>query len=133
MGYRTKPNQRGSFADESCLMLLQDLNLSVWLYAHPADMRNKFNGLIALAHSKMQLSPSNGDLFVFMNKRRTHAKILYYSSGGYCLSSKRLEQGRFAKLEKRADKMALSWAQLQCLIDGINWQKVTQSKRFRRQ
>jgi transposase len=113
-------------------MLLQDPNLSVWLYAHPTDMRNQFNGLVALAQTKMKLNANNGDLFVFINRRRTQAKILYYSRGGYCLWSKRLEQGHFTTLENEGDKMPLNWAQLQCLIDGINWQKAPQNKRLRR-
>ena len=28
------------------------------------------------------------------------------------------------------EKIALDWAQLQCLIDGINWQKTQKNKRF---
>jgi len=113
-------------------MLLQDPNLSVWLYVHPTDMRNQFNGLVALAQSKMKLNASNGDLFVFINRRRTQAKILYYSRGGYCRWSKRLEQGRFLIPAHDSEKIPLNWTQLQCLIDGINWQKAPQNKRFSR-
>jgi transposase len=71
-------------------MLLQEPNLSVWLYAHPVDMRKQFDGLAALAQSKLKRPASSGELFVFINKRRTYIKILYYSRGGYCLWSKRL-------------------------------------------
>ena len=111
-------------------MLLQDPNLSVWLYAHPVDMRKQFDGLAALAQSKLKRPANSGELFVFINKRRTHIKILYYSSGGYCLWSKRLEQGQFHHVSSDEDKISLNWAQLQCLIEGINWQKAPQSKRY---
>ena len=63
-------------------MLLQYPNLSVWLYAHPVDMRKQFDGLAALAQTKLKREASSGELFVFINKRRTHIKILYYSSSG---------------------------------------------------
>ena len=111
-------------------MLLQDPNLFVWLYTKPVDMRNQFDGLTALAQSKLKRVASSGELFVFINRRRTLIKILYYSHGGYCLWSKRLEQGQFHRVNSGEDKMPLNWAQLQCLIDGINWQKAPQNKRF---
>ncbi len=111
-------------------MLLQDPNLSVWLYAHPVDMRKQFDGLAALAQSKLKRPANSGELFVFINKRRTYIKILYYSRGGYCLWSKRLEQGQFHRVDSDEDKMSLNWAQLQCLIEGINWQKSPQNKRY---
>jgi transposase len=66
---------------------------------------------------------------VFINKRRTYIKILYYSRGGYCLWSKRLEQGQFHRVKSDGDKISLNWPQLQCLIEGINWQKAPQNKR----
>lgn len=112
-------------------MLLQDPNLSVWLYAEPVDMRKQFDGLAALAQSKLKCTASSGELFVFVNRRRTQIKILYYSRGGYCLWSKRLEQGRFHQVKHDEDKIPLNWAELQCLIEGINWQKSAKNKRFR--
>ena len=111
-------------------MLLQDPNLTVWLYAHGVDMRNQFDGLAALAQSKLNRPANSGELFVFINKRRTYIKPLYYSRGGYCLWSKRLEQGQFQRVKSDDDKIALTWAQLQCLIEGINWQKAPQNKRY---
>jgi transposase len=100
-------------------MLLQEPNLSVWLYAHPVGMRKQFDGLAALAQSKLKRPANSGELFVFINKRRTYIKILYYSRGGYCLWSKRLEQGQFQRVSSDDDKMSLNWAQLQCLIEGV--------------
>lgn len=116
-------------------MLLQAPNLHVWLYNQPTDMRNQFDGLAALAQQVMARSASGGDLFVFINRKRTHMKVLYYSAGGFCLWAKRLEQGCFHSVTAEHDGTAthaLSWAQLQCLIDGIHWQKSPQSKRYRR-
>jgi len=49
-------------------MLLQDPNLVVWLYAHPVDMRKQFDGLAALAQSKLKRVASSGELFVFINR-----------------------------------------------------------------
>ena len=60
-------------------MLLQEPNLSVWFYAKPVDMRNQFDGLAALAKSKLKRPANSGELFVFINKRSTYIKILYYA------------------------------------------------------
>ena len=114
-------------------MLLQEPNLNVWLYRHPTDMRKQFDGLAALVQSRLNVRANSGELFVFINRKRTQMKVLYYSKGGYCLWSKRLERGCFHSVdceEKGMEKQPLDWAQLQCLIDGINWQKVKKNKRF---
>ncbi|MEM1281423.1 MAG: IS66 family insertion sequence element accessory protein TnpB [Cyanobacteria bacterium P01_H01_bin.152] len=114
-------------------MLLQDPNLRVWLYTQPTDMRKQFDGLAALVNNKMAGTISEEHLFVFINRRRTHMKALYYSKGGLCLWCKRLERGHFyrvAENDNRHHKTGLSWAQLQCVIDGIYWQKNRKNKRL---
>ena len=77
------------------------------------------------------MSAQLGDWFVFINRKRTLMKVLYYHQGGYCLWSKRLERGTFAKVAHDKLAMALKPAQLQCLIDGIYWQKDKQNKRLK--
>ena len=113
-------------------MLLQEPNVQVWLYTQATDMRKQFDGLAALAKNQMAGQVTDGHAFVFINRKRTLIKALYYSKGGLCLWSKRLEKGGFHRVTNVCDsdqKINLSWAQLQCLIDGIHWQKMTKSKR----
>lgn len=102
----------------------------VWLYNKNVDMRKQIDGLAVLAKHKLHQSPTSGDLFVFINRRRTMMKVLYYHQGGFCLWSKRLERGCFAKLHKETQQIPLSWAQLLCLIEGIKWQENQQNKRL---
>ncbi|MGB6139859.1 MAG: IS66 family insertion sequence element accessory protein TnpB [Pseudoalteromonas rhizosphaerae] len=113
-------------------MLIHAAQQQIWLYAQPVDMRKQFDGLAVLAQSQLRAQASSGDVFVFVNRKRTQIKILYYDSGGYCLWSKRLEKGRFHHVLSDSDKIGLNWTQLHCLIDGINWQKMQKNKRFRR-
>lgn len=103
---------------------------SVWLYNKSVDMRKQIDGLAALAKNQLQQSPNSGDLFVFINRRRTMMKVLYYHQGGYCLWVKRLERGGFAKQPGETERIPLSWARLQCLIEGIKWQEKQQNKRL---
>ena len=104
----------------------------IYLYNQPVDMRKQFDGLLALVVSHYSLSQirESGLIFAFINRRRTHMKVLCYQSGGYCLWYKRLEQGTFQRISG-SDMVVLNSAQLQCLIDGIYWQKDKQNKRLR--
>ena len=67
-------------------------NGRIWLYTGNTDMRKQFDGLAALVQRKLGMQAHCGDWFVFINKRRTQLKVLYYYQGGYCLWSKRLEK-----------------------------------------
>lgn len=111
-------------------MLIQTPELQIWLYSEPVDMRKQFDGLSALVQSKFGVRASNGELFVFINRKRTMMKILYYSKGGFCLWSKKLERGLYQRVCLDTQKHPLTWTQLQCLIDGIDWQKAPQKRRF---
>lgn len=93
-------------------------------------MRKSFNGLSALVRNKLIENPLTGHLFVFCNRRRTHIKLLQFDGSGYCIWMKRLEQGQFHFDDRQGDKLAISWMQLQMIIDGIDTQKITQYKRY---
>jgi transposase len=103
----------------------------IWLYTGIAELRKQFDGLAAMVVNQCQMQAHLGDWFVFINRKRTMMKVLYYHQDGYCLWVKILEQGTFAKLDSVDNKISLNAAQLQCLIDGIYWQKDKQNKRNR--
>jgi transposase len=105
-------------------------NGCIWLSTADTDMRKQFDGLAAIVQSQLSMQAQCGDWFVFINKRRTQIKVLYYHQGGYCLWSKRLEKGTFAKIAGNNPKVPLNHAQLQCLIDGIYWHKNKRNMRL---
>ena len=102
----------------------------IWLYQKPVDMRRSFDGLAAIAQNALSLPAASGDWFVFINRRRTQMKILYFDTGGYCIWAKRLERGRFQPVSHVGDQLQLDSAQLQCLISGLDWQNAQKTKRF---
>ena len=51
-------------------MLAFPASLKIYLAIEPVDMRKQFDGLWAVAQQKLRVDPSNGALFVFVNKRR---------------------------------------------------------------
>ena len=102
----------------------------IWLYQKPVDMRRSFDGLAAIAQNVLSVPAASGDWFVFINRRRTQMKILYFDTGGYCIWAKRLERGRFQPVTQDGDRLQLDSTQLQCLISGLDWRKARKSKRF---
>lgn len=112
-------------------MLLPESGVRLWLYAPPTDMRKSFDGLSALVRQKLAEDPTSGQLFVFINRKRTQLKVLYFEQGGYCLWSKRLEAGRFHFNAQGGDKQALSWTDLKLIIEGIDLRSVRRFKRYR--
>ena len=113
-------------------MFFPEGRVRVWLYARPTDMRKQFDGLASLARNQLREDPMSGQAFVFVNRRRTYMKVLYFEQGGYCLWCKRLEQGQFNYRAGRGDKQLLSWTDLKLLLDGVEVQKSRQFKRYRR-
>lgn len=113
-------------------MFLPESKVRVWLYGQPADMRKQFDGLAALAKHALGESPTSGDLFVFINRRRTYMKVLYFDTGGYCLWAKRLEQGQFHWPRQAGDKIALDVTGLKLLIEGIDVRGTRRYKRYGR-
>lgn len=76
----------------------------VHLYGRPVDMRKSFDGLYALARHGVGQDPLSGHLFVFINRRATQMKVLYWDRSGFCIWAKRLESGRFV-----SDWRARTW------------------------
>jgi transposase len=67
-----------------------------WLCTQATDMRRSFDGLSALVRNHLGHDPLDGSGFLFVNRRRTQLKVLYFDGDGFCVWSKRLEQGQFA-------------------------------------
>jgi len=111
-------------------MFLPEPNVRIWLYSQPTDMRKSFDGLCGLIRNRLHEEPTSGQLFVFINRRKTHLKILYFDGAGYCIWFKRLEQGQFNVRNSNGDKQRFSWLQLKLLLDGLDVKKIRQYKRY---
>jgi transposase len=110
-------------------MFFPESQVRIWLYARPTDMRKSYDGLSALVNQQLQEEPLSGQLFVFVNRRQTQMKVLYFDRSGYCIWSKRLEQGQFNYNRSAPEKQLLDWTQLKLLLEGI---EVKNTRRYRR-
>ena len=112
-------------------MFFPESQVRVWLYNRPTDMRKSYDGLSALVKSKLQEDPLSGQLFVFINRKCTQCKVLYFDRSGYCIWSKRLEQGQFHVNAGDTVKKTLDWTDLKMIIEGIDTRSVRQYKRYK--
>ncbi|MBK82506.1 MAG: hypothetical protein CMD81_14695 [Gammaproteobacteria bacterium] len=112
-------------------MIFDEPKGKVWLYTSPTDMRKSYHGLSGLVRNEMNLDELNGDYFVFVNKKKTQLKMLYFERTGFCLWGKRLEQGQFPLQGIAEGSRQLSWTDLKLFLEGIKVEKARYSKRWR--
>lgn len=86
----------------------------------PQDMRASFDTLAAVVRDVLREEPQSGALYVFVGKRPTRVKVLWWDRNGYCLLYKRLHRALFAA-PKAANGAAVSidGAALQQLLSGV--------------
>jgi transposase len=87
-------------------------------YRHPVDMRKSFTGLVALVRNALSEDPLSGSLYVFVNRRGTYVKAVFWDRTGFCLFAKRLERGHFV-LPGEAERCEMSEQAFRLLLDGI--------------
>jgi len=85
-------------------MLLPESGVRVWLYAPPTDMRKSFDGLSALVRRKLVEDPTSGQLFVFINRRRTQMKVLYFEQGATACGASAWRRGDSIAIPKRVTR-----------------------------
>lgn len=100
-------------------MFFPEGQVRVHLYGQPVDARKSFDGLYALTRNALGQDPQSGHLFVFINRRATHIKVLYWDRTGFCIWAKRLEQGRFVSDWRKMRSHEMDWTSLKLLLEGI--------------
>ena len=73
--------------------------LRVFVYDEYIDLRAGFDKLSMLVREKMGARLVDGDLFVFLGRKRSRCKALCYDGTGVILINKRMERGKLMRLE----------------------------------
>lgn len=94
-------------------------------------MRKSFDGLCGLVFGELGRNATSGEVFVFLNKRRTHMKLLHWQNGGFVLYYKRLEKSTFTAPAPGRENQNTSWVDLVLMIEGIQVQKSIQKVCYR--
>jgi transposase len=92
----------------------------VWAHRAPVDLRKGYNGLVGIVKQRLGRDVLDGDLFLFVNRKRTGCKVLVWDGTGLCIFMKRLERGRFAYLTGHGEDrtVRLSTSELALFIEG---------------
>jgi transposase len=102
------------------------------LYSQPTDMRKSFDGLSAVVQNALESNPLNGDVFIFINRRRDKIKLLHWQGISFTLYYKRLEEGTFEvpTYDLEAGSITLTYAQMVMLVDGLTIKNIEKRKRY---
>jgi len=130
-----------------------------FIYPQACDMRKGFNGLGGLVNQYFDHPLLSGDIFIFMNRRRTHLKLLMWDVTGFAIYYKRLEAGTYEMPSLTSETMLafqknqvhkkdnedgaedstekllpkaieIKWSQLVLLLEGIEMKSIKKRKRF---
>jgi transposase len=105
-------------------MIALNRRTKVHLSKEPADMRSSYDSLFERVKSILNEDPFSGHLFVFLNKRRTSCKALYFDGTGLVLICKRLEQGQFARINPMyPGNLVLTQAEFGLFFEGSDINK----------
>jgi transposase len=99
-------------------------SVRIFVCAVPQDMRRSFDGLALATRQLLGEDPQSGALFVFVNKRKNRAKVLWFERNGYCLLYKRLHRALFCVPDIRAGtSVRIDAEALAALLAGVSLQE----------
>jgi transposase len=98
-------------------------------------MRKGFDGLSGIVSSQMHFNPLSSDVYIFINRRRTQMKLLYWEGDGFALYYKRLERGTYElpKAGENEHSLCVGIAHLQKMFEGVSVRQNRQRKRYQHQ
>ena len=101
--------------------------LTFYLAIEPIDMRRSFDGLAALALSRLGRDiRAERAMIVFVNRRRDTLKLLWCDATGVCILGKRLEKREVSlpsSIPAGAHSIIVDARALAALLDGVVQQK----------
>lgn len=110
-------------------MITFDASRRYYLHRSPTDMRRSFDGLCAVVRRELGRDPLSGDVFVFVNRRRTHVKLLVWDRSGFVQYYKRLEEGTF-EVPEQVGGEPVSWPSLMLMLEGVTVSSMRYRKRY---
>lgn len=107
----------------------------IFIATQPTDLRKSYDGLSSLVEGAFGRSARSGDLYVFINRRGTQVRILFWDRDGYCILMKRLEEGTFRRVQDDSgrDHVEIDAGRLAMLLEGIDAPVIKRRKRYQMQ
>ena len=103
-----------------------------FLYRGITDMRKSFNGLCGLVNNEFTHPLMSRDIFIFLNRRKNHIKLLMWDVSGFAIYHKRLERGTFElpSIKEEKQTMELWWRDVVFLLEGVQLKSIKMRKRY---
>lgn len=100
-------------------MILLTHETPILLCVAPSDFRKGIDGFAAVCRLQLAQDPSNGTVYLFINRARTMIRALSYDGNGYWIITKRISRGRFQGWPSGTQLMsAASARQLRIIMDA---------------
>lgn len=98
--------------------------IKVYACKYPTDMRGSYDTLAQKTKKILKKDPWSGHLFLFVNRRKTSCKCLYYDGTGFIILAKRLDQGTFSCFNPLYKKeLVLSSSEFSLFLEGAQINK----------
>lgn len=112
-------------------MLTLPSSVRVFIAVEPVDMRGSFDALGGQVR-RLAMDPQDGHLYVFVNARKTLMKVLFFDRSGWCIFSKRLEQGSFEipLVPAGTRQLGVDPAVLGLILEGVDLSRAPRRKRY---
>ena len=96
-------------------------SVRIFVCTTPQDMRRSFDGLAQAARQLLGEDSQSGALFVFVGRRPTRVKVLWWERNGYCLLYKRLHRAIFRLPDATPGTLSvrIDGAALAALLAGV--------------
>ncbi len=93
-------------------------------------MRKGFEALSDMVRGLMKKNIMEGDVFLFLGKNPRRAKVILFDGTGLVLISKRLEKGRFSRLNDFDERREITLGELSLVFQGTRINFAYQKKDF---
>lgn len=96
-------------------------SVRILVCTEPQDMRRSFDRLAEVVRTVLGEEPQSGALFVFVGKRATRVKVLWWDRNGFCLLYKRLHRALFVApaASDAVKSVRIDGAALAQLLQGV--------------
>lgn len=98
---------------------------AIWVAVAPVDMRWGIDGLSLYVQQALGQTPYAGSAFVFHNRAGNRVKVLRWDGAGVWPCQRRLHEGRFVWPKVGDPCFAMTQAQWNWLIAGVNWRRLS--------
>lgn len=98
--------------------------VKVYACKYPTDMRSSYDSLAQKTKKILKKDPWSGHLFLFVNRRRTSCKCLYYDGTGFIILAKRLDCGTFSSFNPLYKKeLVFTNSEFSLFLEGAQMNK----------